>query len=176
MKGACYYARLKYGGREIRGYDFLVDSTIPPSGGASSSSALVVLAGAAIREANRINFTSLNCTRFGEGRMVCRDARRRAMDHLAICLAEHAHVVRISYGRGARAPVPLPGGTFRWVPFFSHPADKGREIMLEYNERAAIARVLSRQLSKVEARLPATSRRVGERGRVAGFRLAGRVG
>lgn len=42
VKGACYYARLKYGDREVRGFDFLVDSTIPPSGGASSSSALVV--------------------------------------------------------------------------------------------------------------------------------------
>jgi choline kinase len=50
--------------------------------------------------------------------------------------------VRISYGEQSTRLLPLPPGRLRWVTFFSHPADKGREIMLEYNERAAVSRLL----------------------------------
>lgn len=45
VKGAAFYAAAKHAGRLRRGFDFLVDSSIPPSGGASSSSALIPLAG-----------------------------------------------------------------------------------------------------------------------------------
>jgi len=38
--------------------------------------------------------------------------------------------------------VKLPVEGFRWMTFFSHPADKGSGIMLEYNERAAVSRLL----------------------------------
>jgi CTP:molybdopterin cytidylyltransferase MocA len=30
----------------------------------------------------------------------------------------------------------------RWLTFFSHPANKGNELMLEYNERAAVSRLI----------------------------------
>src|SRR6185369_888743 len=36
----------------------------------------------------------------------------------------------------------LPDEPFAWVTFFTKPADKGREIMIEYNERAAVSRLL----------------------------------
>jgi galactokinase len=36
----------------------------------------------------------------------------------------------------------LPDRGFRWVTFFTHAADKGREVMLEYNERSAVSRLL----------------------------------
>ncbi|MBK9705533.1 MAG: hypothetical protein IPO77_00590 [Acidobacteria bacterium] len=38
--------------------------------------------------------------------------------------------------------MPLPGEDYRWVTFFTHEADKGREVMLEYNERAAVSRLM----------------------------------
>src|SRR5262245_13984675 len=47
VKGAVSFARWKYGPNVTRGFDFLIESSIPPNSGASSSSALVTLAGAA---------------------------------------------------------------------------------------------------------------------------------
>jgi len=61
---------------------------------------------------------------------------------LTICLARRSHAVHISYREGTTRAVQLPSERLRWVTFFSHPADKGREIMLEYNERAAVSRLL----------------------------------
>ncbi|MBA2645348.1 MAG: NTP transferase domain-containing protein [Pyrinomonadaceae bacterium] len=142
VKGSCYLARAKYGDRVARSYNFLVDSNIPPSGGASSSSALVVLAGAAIREANRISFNPHELALDSAKAEWYVGTRGGAMDHLTICLAERAHAVGTSYREGSARTVPLVEEQLRWATFFSHPADKGREIMLEYNERAAIARVL----------------------------------
>ena len=40
------------------------------------------------------------------------------------------------------ALVEVPDEEYCWLTFFSHAADKGREVMLEYNERAAVARVI----------------------------------
>ena len=64
------------------------------------------------------------------------------MDHLTICLCQRQQAAHISYARGKVSLVPLPDHQFRWATFFSHPADKGREVMLEYNERAAISRII----------------------------------
>jgi galactokinase/CTP:molybdopterin cytidylyltransferase MocA len=142
VKGSCFFARTKFGGRVARGFDFVVDSSIPPKGGASSSSALVVLAGAAIREVNRVPY--------GPGELAVDSSKAEwfvgtrggSMDHLTICLARRSHAVRISYREGTTRAVRLPPGRLRWITFLSHPADKGREIMLEYNERAAVSRLL----------------------------------
>jgi galactokinase len=68
--------------------------------------------------------------------------RGGALDHTAICLAKRGHAVQLSYADGAAELVPLEAERYRWVTFFSHEADKGSRVMLEYNERAAVARVL----------------------------------
>ena len=142
VKGALYLARLKYGRRAQFGFDFLVDSGIPPSGGASSSSALAVLAGAAIRHVNGIEYDpaelAIDSAR-GEWYV---GTRGGAMDHITICMAKLRHAVRINYAEQQASLVPLPGDDFRWLTFFSHPADKGQEVMLEYNERAATSRII----------------------------------
>jgi galactokinase/CTP:molybdopterin cytidylyltransferase MocA len=142
VKGAVYYARLKYGDQLRRGFDFLVDSGIPPSGGASSSSALIVLAGAGVRAANGIKFAARELAHESAQAEWYVGTRGGAMDHLTICLARRRHAVHISYADGRAEEVPLPGGRFRWATFFSHAADKGRAVMLEYNERAAVARII----------------------------------
>ena len=142
VKGSAFFARVKFGGRVARGFDFVVDSSIPPKGGASSSSALAVLAGAAIREVNGVAFEPGELAVDSAKAEWFVGTRGGSMDHLTICLARRSHAVRISYGEQSTRLLPLPPGRLRWVTFFSHPADKGREIMLEYNERAAVSRLL----------------------------------
>lgn len=142
VKGAAYFARLKYGERARRGFDFLVNSSIPPSGGASSSSALAVLAGAAIRQVNQIEYQPGELAHDSAQAEWYVGTRGGAMDHTTICLAQRRNAVRIGYAEGQARLVPLPDQRFRWVTFFSHPADKGQAVMLEYNERAAVSRLL----------------------------------
>jgi galactokinase/CTP:molybdopterin cytidylyltransferase MocA len=64
------------------------------------------------------------------------------MDHITMALAKRDHAVLISYLDHQTRQVTLPGRQFRWVTFFSQPADKGREVMIEYNERAAVSRIV----------------------------------
>ncbi|HEX8151053.1 MAG TPA: sugar phosphate nucleotidyltransferase [Pyrinomonadaceae bacterium] len=142
VKGSCFFARTKFGGRVARGFDFVVDSSIPPKGGASSSSALAVLAGAAIREVNGVAYEPGELAVDSSKAEWFVGTRGGSMDHLTICLARRSHAVRIAYREGTTRSVRLPPERLRWVTFFSHPADKGREIMLEYNERAAVSRLL----------------------------------
>jgi galactokinase len=142
VKGACFFAQWRQG-RELRhGYDFLLDSTIPPRAGASSSSALTVLAGAAVRLANEIEFTPAQLARASaQAEWFC-GTRGGALDHTAICLAKRGCAVHLSYADETAEWVPLEVDRYRWVTFFSHEADKSGGVMLEYNERAAVARVL----------------------------------
>ncbi len=142
IRGAVYFAHFKYGERVSRGFDLLVDSSIPPAGGASSSSALTVLAAAAILRVNLIAVESLQLARDAARAEWYVGTRGGAMDHLTICLSRRAHLVHISYSEDTTGLVPLPDQALRLVTFFSHPADKSKEVMLEYNERAAVSRIL----------------------------------
>ncbi|MEO8434772.1 MAG: NTP transferase domain-containing protein [Pyrinomonadaceae bacterium] len=142
VRGAAYFARMKFGEQARFGFDFAVDSNIPPGGGASSSSALVVLAGAAVREGNHIKYTPEELARDSARAEWYVGTRGGAMDHITICLARTSRAVRISYWRDDTRRVSMPGQYFQWITFFSKAADKGREIMIEYNERAAVSRLL----------------------------------
>jgi galactokinase/CTP:molybdopterin cytidylyltransferase MocA len=142
VKGAAFFARVRRGGQIRFGFDFVVDSSILPGGGASSSSALVVLAGAAVCEVNHVACAPEELARDAARAEWYVGTRGGAMDHTAICLARRQHAVLISYSEETARRVPLPGGRFRWVTFFSRAADKGREVMIEYNERAAVSRLI----------------------------------
>jgi len=142
IKASLFYALMKYGEYVHCGLDFIVDSNIPPGGGASSSSALVVLAGAAIRSVNHIVYDARELADESSQAEWYVGTRGGAMDHLTMCLAERHKAAHISYASGRVDLVPLPDQHFCWVTFFSHPADKGRDVMLEYNERAAISRII----------------------------------
>ena len=142
VKGAVGFAQWKYDARIAQGFDFLIDSTIPANSGASSSSALVVLAGAAIRRGNQIEFSLAELAQDSSQAEWFLGTRGGALDHTTICLAKQGHAIHLSYADNRTELVPLPAEEFRWVTFFSHPADKGREVMLAYNERAAVSRLL----------------------------------
>ena len=142
VKGAAHFARIKFGQQTRLGFDLAVDSTIPAGGGASSSSALVVLAGAAIREVNHIKYTPEELARDSARAEWYVGTRGGAMDHTTICLARTSQAVLISYAGERTRHVSLPGQHFQWITFFSKAADKGREVMIEYNERVAVSRLL----------------------------------
>lgn len=142
VKGAIFLARLLHGDRVRRGFEFVIDSTIPPKGGASSSSALTVLAGATIRLANQIEFTPAMLARESAWAEWYVGTRGGQMDHTAICLSQPEHALHLRYSDNQAELVPLPLRDFRWITFFAHEADKGKEVMLAYNERAAVARLL----------------------------------
>jgi galactokinase len=147
VKGACFFAQWQRGRALAHGFDFLIDSTIPPRAGSSSSSALTVLAGAAVRLVNELEFTPAQLAdASAQAEWYC-GTRGGALDHTAICLAKRGHAVHLSYAGTMTAKntadmVPLKADRYRWVTFFTHEADKGSHVMLEYNERAAVARLL----------------------------------
>jgi galactokinase/CTP:molybdopterin cytidylyltransferase MocA len=136
------FARGKFGRQIQNGFDFVLDSNIPPGGGASSSSALVVLGGAAIRNVNGISWTPEELARDSAIAEWFIGTRGGSMDHITICLAETANAVLIDYASHETRLATLPDEPFAWVTFFTKPADKGREIMIEYNERAAVSRLI----------------------------------
>jgi galactokinase len=142
VRGAVTYARWQHRARIKRGFSFLIDSTIPPNSGASSSSALVVLSGAAIRLANEIEFQLAELARASAQAEWFMGTRGGALDHTTICLAQPGHALHIAHSEERTELLPIPIDQFRWLTFFSHPADKGRAVMLEYNERAAVSRLL----------------------------------
>jgi N-acetylgalactosamine kinase len=142
VKGAAYFARIKCGLKARRGFDFVVDSAIPAGGGASSSSALVVLASAAVRDVNGLDCAPMDLARDAARAEWYVGTRGGSMDHITICLAEPDQAVLINYRDQEARQLTLPGRDFRWVTFFSQTADKGRAVMIEYNERAAISRIL----------------------------------
>ena len=142
VKGAVFFTCLNCGEPALRGFDFLVDSSIPAGGGASSSSALVVLASAALRDVNKLPYAPMELAREASKAEWYVGTRGGAMDHITICLAKRDHAVLISYSDQQARHVALPGKQFRWITFFSQAADKGRDVMIEYNERAALSRIV----------------------------------
>jgi N-acetylgalactosamine kinase len=142
VKGAVCFAAQKHSLPTARGFDFLIHSSIPPQGGSSSSSALVVLAGTAFRQVNYIAYSPAQLAQDSAQAEWYVGTRGGALDHTTICMAQRHHAVHLRYADHRVALVPLPDKRFRWVTFFTHAADKGREIMLAYNERAAVSRLL----------------------------------
>lgn len=140
VKGAVYFVALQHGASI--GFDFVAASSIPPQGGSSSSSALVVLAGAAFREVNSIAYSPAELAQDSAQAEWFIGTRGGSLDHTTICWAKQHHALHLRYADQHTELVPLPREGFRWVTFFSHAADKGREIMLAYNERVVVSRLL----------------------------------
>jgi galactokinase/CTP:molybdopterin cytidylyltransferase MocA len=142
VRGAVTFARGKFRDQIKAGFDFAIDSNVPAGGGASSSSTLVVLGGAAIREVNDVSFSLKELADDSALAEWYIGTRGGSMDHTTICLAQPAQAILIDYSSGKTRHVSLPDEPFRWVTFFTKSADKGSKVMLEYNERAAVSRLL----------------------------------
>jgi len=142
VEASVTFALGKFGRKSHDGFDFALDSNIPAGGGASSSSALVVLSGAAIRNVNEIRWTPAELASDSAMAEWFIGTRGGSMDHITICLAQPASAVLINYASEQTRNVGLPDEPFQWITFFTKPADKGREVMIEYNERAAVSRLL----------------------------------
>lgn len=150
VKGAVFFAQHDFQLNAPKGFDFLLTSSIPPQGGSSSSSALVVLAGAIFRNVNNIPFTPAELARESAQAEWYVGTRGGSLDHTTICQAQRHHAIHLEYATDQSTLVPLPTEGFRWITFFTTAADKGREVMLEYNERAAVSRWLIPALLKTQ--------------------------
>lgn len=142
IRGALTHARVTHG-REVKaGFACLIDSTIPLGGGASSSSALTCLSAAAVRIVNGVNFSrrelALNAAR-AEWFI---GTRGGALDHLSICFGRSDHLLDISYEDMGITLRSLPSSNYSWMTFFTHAAEKGSSVLLQYNERAAVSRII----------------------------------
>ncbi len=142
IRGAVAFARFKFGVDINRGFDFLLDSNLMAGGGASSSSALVILAGAALRISNGMTIDRRELAKDSSLAEWYLGTRGGALDHMVICLSKADSAIDLSYADQSVTQVPLSARHFSWVTFFSHPANKGRELMFEYNERAVVSRVI----------------------------------
>jgi len=141
IKSAVYYCGLKYSGVG-RGFDFLLDSTLPAAGGASSSSAIVVLAGAATRLVNEIGFDAEELADDSSRAEWYIGTRGGNMDHCTMCLSRRQSALHLNFSPFRRELVPLHRFRFRWVAFFAHAADKSGDVLLKFNERSAVSRLL----------------------------------
>jgi galactokinase len=140
VAGAVRYAQWQHGAQVRHGIDFLIDSTIPACGGSSSSSALTCLVGAALRTVNELSYDPRGLALDSSRAEWFVGTRGGAMDHQTICLAQPDAAVVIHHDTRQTETLALPATGYVWVTFFSHEADKGSGVMLEYNERAAVSR------------------------------------
>jgi len=141
IRASVFFCRMAHP-RIARGFDFLLDSTVPAAGGASSSSTLVVLSGAAIRISNGIALEPGALAQDSAKAEWYVGTRGGNMDHCTMCLSQRQHALHLNFSPFRAEHVPLHRFRYRWVTFFAHPADKSGEVLLEYNERSAVSRLL----------------------------------
>ena len=141
VKASAFFCKMKRPDVQ-RGFDFLIDSTIPAAGGASSSSAVVVLAAAATHAANGLPPDPAVLAEDSSRAEWYIGTRGGNMDHCTMCLSQRQSALHLNFSPFRTEPVPLHRFRFRWVTFFAHPADKSSDVLLKYNERSAVSRLL----------------------------------
>ena len=142
IKASAFYLQNLRPEESLRGIDLLVESTIPPAGGASSSSALVVVSGIGVRAANGMKIDMDELAESSSRAEWLVGTRGGKMDHATMCFARENHALLISFHPFSVEPIPMPVERYRWVTFYAHPADKGSAVMSEYNERSAVSKFI----------------------------------
>ncbi|MFQ6043772.1 MAG: galactokinase family protein, partial [Candidatus Poribacteria bacterium] len=142
IKASAFYLQNMYPAMNLRGMDILIDSTIPTAGGASSSSALVVLSGVGLRLANNLSMDKDEIADSSSKAEWYVGTRGGKMDHATICFAELSKALLITFEPFNVRPIPMPAEGYKWVTFYTQPADKGSKVMSEYNERSIVSRLL----------------------------------
>ena len=148
-------------GRQSRGFDAVIHSTIPPAAGLSSSSAFVVLSGCLFAEVNgfQISGETLATLMADAERYV--GTRGGGMDQAAVLLGREGHALYMDFADWKPTPVPLPSGVTLVVAHSTVAAPKSAEARNAYNLRAAeshMAGALIKQALKARLREDAGSR------------------
>lgn len=126
----------------LKGFDMLVDSTIPSSSGASSSSALAMCGMMAFRLSNRLPTNALEMARDTADAEWYVGTRGGMMDHATMAFAQAEHALRLTFRPFSATPIPLSLPGTRFVTIFTHPSDKGGGTLRSFNELAFVAREL----------------------------------
>ena len=159
IKASAFYLKNMYPHADLRGMDVLLDSTVPIAGGASSSSGLVVVAGAGMRIANDMAIDKDELADSASKAEWYVGTRGGKMDQATICLAESAKALLITFEPFSIQPVAMPDTGYKWITFYTRPADKGSKVMSEYNERSIVSRFIIPAL--LEEILPAAGNHKG---------------
>ncbi len=136
---------LQSGGRENervwRGFDALVDGTIPPAGGLSSSSALVVLAGLLFLKSNGLSMEGKELAGVMAEAEYYVGTRGGGMDQAASVLGEAGKALKIDFADFSIQSVLLPEDCTLIVAHSLVPAAKSAAARRGYNLRAAECRI-----------------------------------
>jgi len=136
---------LPYDIEALRGFDMVIDSTIPPAAGMSSSSALVVLGAMAFLSSNGIEISDS-----GQRLLLadlCAQGERYTgtqgggMDQAAILLAERGSALKIDFHPLRTQPVKLPEGYRIVIAHSTVEAPKTQQTMEAYNRRSVECRL-----------------------------------
>jgi N-acetylgalactosamine kinase len=140
VKSSVFYLQNLNPHINLSGMELLVDSEIPVAGGASSSSALVVTAAMGTRLVNGFDLDldelAESCSR-AEWFIGTRGGK---MDHAAMCFSRSSNALLLTFDPFSVEMVPMPTGGYRWVTFFTRPAEKGSLVLSEYNERSIVSK------------------------------------
>jgi len=142
VKASAFYLQNMHPAMNLKGIDILIDSTIPVAGGASSSSALVVLSAVGLRHANNLKIDKNEIADSSSKAEWYVGTRGGKMDHATICFAELSKALLITFNPFNAQPISTPAEGYKWITFYTQPADKGSKVMSEYNERSIVSRLL----------------------------------
>ena len=152
-QASVFYLQNLHPQKKLNGMELLVDSEIPIAGGASSSSALVVVSGMGIR---LVNGFELDMDELAESSSKAEwfvGTRGGKMDHATMCFSQPSSALLITFKPFSVKRIPMPPGGYKWVTFFTHPADKGSRVMSEYNERSMVSKfIIPKLLEELFAR------------------------
>ena len=137
----------------LRGFEMVMESSIPPSAGMSSSSALVVLVSLVFLAANDVGIDT------HEERLalaeVCAASERYVgtqgggMDQAAILLGVAGHALKIDFNPLKAEPAPLPDDFALVVAHSTVSAPKTQSVMDAYNRRSIECRLAAALLGQV---------------------------
>jgi galactokinase/CTP:molybdopterin cytidylyltransferase MocA len=142
VKASVFYLQHLHPHRQFEGVDLLVDSEIPIAGGASSSSALVVASGIAMRCVSQIGLDLDELAESSSRAEWFVGTRGGKMDHATMCFSQPSSALLITFKPFTVKSIPMPPSGYKWVTFYTHPAEKGSAVMSEYNERSAVSRFI----------------------------------
>jgi len=137
----------------LRGFEMVMDSSIPPSAGMSSSSALVVLVSLVFLAANGIAIdTQEERLALAE---VCAASERYVgtqgggMDQAAILLGRAGHALKIDFNPLVAHIAPLPADFALVVAHSTVSAPKTQSVMDAYNRRSIECRLAAALISRI---------------------------